>query len=367
MQLFKFVPATSPTILEQGEAINKIVSVMWVERYQDPGEFEIVSKLSSGLWEFLPLGTLISHSNTMEVMIVENHQITEGATEDPVLKTTGRSLDSILEQRIVGVNGARSSSTIAEYVLPSDWTWNQAVKLINDHIAPPANAGDVLTNLTAAAVAGIVGTQAERVLNRGPLSTRLLELLQVDDLGIKTVRRNTFSGFGGSNAQTTFIIHQGANKSASVIFSWKAGDLEKAEYLFSNKRDKNSALVIGRYIYTMVDTGPVNYDRRIMIVDAGDIDEPFSVPPTGADLTTVIQKMQVRGNAALQAQMPVNISRADISKTTKYEYRRDYNIGDFVTLDGNFGAIQVMRVVEYVEIEDENGESSHPTLALPEV
>jgi hypothetical protein len=48
-----------------------------------------------------------------------------------------------------------------------------------------------------------------------------------------------------------------------------------------------------------------------------------------------------------------------------YQYRRDYNIGDLVSIDGNFGQTAVMRVIEYAEIEDENGNSGHPTLALP--
>jgi hypothetical protein len=75
--------------------------------------------------------------------------------------------------------------------------------------------------------------------------------------------------------------------------------------------------------------------------------------------------MHTRGRQALAKQNRVTISRADISKLTNYQYRRDFNVGDLVSLDGNFGQIATMRVVEYVEIEDENGESGHPTLAIP--
>jgi hypothetical protein len=67
------------------------------------------------------------------------------------------------------------------------------------------------------------------------------------------------------------------------------------------------------------------------------------------------------------AQNRITITRADASDITRYEYRKDYNVGDLVSLDGNFGQIAVMRVMEYVEIEDENGESGHPTLALPDI
>jgi hypothetical protein len=35
-----------------------------------------------------------------------------------------------------------------------------------------------------------------------------------------------------------------------------------------------------------------------------------------------------------------------------------------VRVDGNYGAIETMRVVEHVEIEDKSGSSSHPTLEI---
>jgi hypothetical protein len=367
MELFKFNYATDPTVLERGESINRLKTIMWVERYRDPGEFELTAQLSSGLRDFLPLGTLISHADTMEVMIVENHEINEETDSDPTITVTGRSFQTYLENRIVGVNAARTSSTIVEYTLAADWTWNQAVKLINDHIVNTQNSNDALGNVVAQAAAPAAGTSVLRALSKGTVHERLLEILAVDDLGVKTIRRNTFTGFGGSSTQTVLLIFQGSNKTATVRFAWKSGDLDSAAYLFSIKRLKNSALVMGRYVYTMVDTAPTKYDRRIMIVNADDIDGNLSDPPTGTALTTILQKMATRGSEALRSQLLVTISRADVSKLTKYLYRRDYNIGDLVTLDGNFGQTQTMRVVEYVEIEDENGESGHPTLSIPGV
>lgn len=364
MDLFKFNYTTDPTILERGEPINKAKTKMWVERYLEPGEFEIEAPLSTGLREFLPAGTIIGNTDSMEVMIVENHEISEKTIEDPLLTVTGRSLESYLENRIVGVNLARASSTVDEYELAADTTYNQAAKLINDHIvSPPANANDAMGNVLAVAQAYSPATSEARVINRGSVHQRLLEVLAVDDAGIKTIRRNTFGV--GSSTQTQFRIFKGANKANSVIFSWKAGDLEGADYLFSDKKLKNSALVLGRYVYRMVDTGPTKYDRRIAIVPADDLDGHLNAPPTGGALTTLLNKMTVRGQQALKKQTRVTISRTDISEITRYQYRRDYDIGDLVSLDGNFGQIATMRVIEYVEIDDEKGESGHPTLSLP--
>jgi hypothetical protein len=45
-------------------------------------------------------------------------------------------------------------------------------------------------------------------------------------------------------------------------------------------------------------------------------------------------------------------------------YRADYNIGDIVYVIGNYDIAQKMRVTEYAEIEDENGEVGYPTLSM---
>lgn len=365
MDFFKFNPVSSPTVLERGEIINGITRSMWVERYSAPGEFSFTCPLSSGLADFLPAGTLISHVNTAEVMIVENQEIQETEEEDSEIEITGRSFVSYLENRIVGTNQVRSSSTIAPYVLTSDEVWNQIVTMINAHIKTgTANANDALTDVQASTTLG-VGTSVERTIDRGTVLDRVLELLALEELGIRTVRQ----GFNaGSPANTEFQIYQGVDKSADVLFSWRTGDLDAANYLLSLKNLKNSAMVVGQYVAVIVDAGPTNYDRRMMIVDANDIDGHLgAMPTTGTSptLAQVVAAMQTRGNQQLAKQNMVTISQTDVSENTHHAYRGDYNLGDLVTLDANFSQTFIMRVIEYAEIEDENGQSGHPTLALP--
>jgi len=366
VELFKFISATDPTILTEGSIINNAKTIMWAERYNEPGEFEITAPLSSGLLQFLPLGTLISHSDTYEVMIVENHEVSEDEGEDSTITITGRSFESFLEHRIVGMNQVRASSTVQEYSLAANYTWNQIVTLINDHIANATYVDDNVVNVMATTTATGTGVSEVRTYKRDTVHKAVVELLAIDDLGIKIIRRNTFGVAGGSSTQTNMCVHRGINRSASVIFSWKAGDIEGAEYLWSDKKLKNSALVLGRYVNTVVDTaGITKYNRKTMVVNADDIDGNLTAPPSGAALTSVISKMQSRGKDALKSQNRITITRTDLAQVSKYQYRKDFEVGDLISLDGNFGQIAVMRVIEYVEIQDENGESGHPTLTLP--
>jgi Siphovirus ReqiPepy6 Gp37-like protein len=365
VDLFKFVPGADPTVLIEGAAINGTTSVMWTERYRDPGEFEIVAPVSSNLHKFLPVGTIISHTNTLDAMIVENHNIKDDEEKDPIIQITGRSLDAILEDRIVGSNLVQASNLISEYILSATNSWAQAVTMINDHIQTPTDSNDRLPNFYADTSMTGSGTSEARSMDKVTVHAAIMSLLAVDNLGIRVLRRNPF-GKEGANDRTLFRIHNGVDRTANVIFSKKAGDLESSEYLWTNRKYVNSVIVAGRYVNVKVHTaGLTGYNRSMGVVEADDIDGHLDTVPSGATLTAIVAKMQTRGRAAMVQQNRINLIRADLSEMYRFQYRRDYNIGDIVTIDGNYEEITPMRVVEYVEIQDENEEKGHPTLETP--
>lgn len=357
MDIFKFSDPAGMTSPQDGQMINGATRKMWVERYSDPGEFEITAPIRSNLRQFLPIGTLISHTNTREVMVVENIEVTDNEDQDSQLAITGRSLVSILENRLVGVNLARASSTISEYILGAVVSWNQIVTLINAHIYTPTNANDIIPNIHAVTSLTGTGTIEQRNIERGDLLTPVLQLLDVDDLGIRSIR---------GSIDITLDIYKGEDHTKDIIFSWTADDLKASSYLFTNKKWKTSAMVVGRYVWTMVDTsGYVGYTRRMMMVDGSDIDGHLDTAPTGGILTSIVSKMQTRGRQALAKQRDLTITNTEISNHSRYEYRQDYRVGDLVTIEGDYNQQETKRITEYAEIEDENGYSGHPTLNSP--
>jgi hypothetical protein len=369
MELFKFSHGADPMDIIEGEMINGATSKMWVERYSESGEFEIISPISAGLRDFLPEGTMISHTDTLELMIVENHEITEEEDADATVKTTGRSFVSYLEQRIIGADESRLSPIRGELASAEvvETTPVQIVNLIYYTIHPiqTGSEGDDLGPVHAVYEAD-VGTEHQRTFKPQVLWERVKELLAVDDLGIRTFRRNDF-GDHGSPTETQIQVYSGVDRSASLVFSWREGDLDKAQYLFTNKKLKNAALVVTRYLYTVVAGTEEGYDRRFMLVDASDLDNNMTTVPAGAELTALLGQMTTRGEEALRGQTTIVLTQSNLSDIRKYRYRVDFNVGDTVRLVGNFGEIANMRITEYTEIEDENGESSHPTLSLPGV
>lgn len=358
MDLFRLSIVGSPPILGRGDFINNLTSKLWVERYSDLGEFSIEAPLATGLKTFLPLGTLISQVDSKELMIVENHNINDQKEENPIITVSGRSFPGYLDNRIIGSDMARASSTLAPYILSSALSWNQIKTLIDDHIHFTGADDKVEWIQADESVSAIGGEETiDRTIKPGGLWQEVKKLLAVDDLGIKTVRN--------SEAVSTIEIYRGVDRSNSVMFSWNNGDLESAEYLFSQQTEKNAALVVGTYIWLVVDDVEEGYERRFMLVDAADADSFIGEVPTGAGLIYTLAVLAQRGREALRNQSQTSITQADISPTTRYQYRRDFNVGDLVTIDGNFNELAVMRITEYAEVEDENGYVGHPTLEFP--
>ena len=367
MDIFKFNSPTSPTKLESGEVINGLKSKMWIERYREGGEFTLVAKASANMRERLPIGSIISHIDTSEVMIVENHEISDDKGKEPEITITGRGFESFFENRIVGSNKNYPTVTApSDYVLAADYTWEQTVTLISDHILAANLIDDNNALDYVSIIADVAGTSVseERVLPLGDLYQSLLELLAIDDLGLKVLRPGLYSPLGAASPNIAVVIHVGSDRSDEIIFSYDTGEIESADYLWSNKKLKNSALVSGRWVETVVNTAASKYDRRMMLVSASDLDESFESAPTGTDLTNTIAAMQQRGIAALAAQNDIALTKAQVSKdATKAQYRTDFDVGDIITVHGDYSESSSMRVSEYVEIEDENGMSGHPTLS----
>jgi hypothetical protein len=74
--------------------------------------------------------------------------------------------------------------------------------------------------------------------------------------------------------------------------------------------------------------------------------------------------MYERGKDAIRRMNSFSISRSDVSEFTTAVYRKDYFLGDLVSLEDSSSNRAVLRVVEYTEIVDENGNSSHPTFGV---
>ncbi len=213
------------------------------------------------------------------------------------------------------------------------------------------------------------GHLARRYITRGSdLYAGMLDLLNKRKYGVKTIRPGPRSPFSldPTDLSIAVLIHTGVNRVNELIFSYDTGEIVSADYLWSNKKKKNAAFVCGKWVQTQVLTaGEKEYDRRWMFVDAQNIDGDDDTAPTGDHLANVLDEMTKKGEEALANQNDISLIKAEPPKVgIKSVYRVDFDLGDTITVRGNYHESQVMRITEYVEIEDENGEQGYPTLAI---
>jgi hypothetical protein len=366
MDIFKFHPVGNDIDLHDGMYVKGIKSAMWVERYLDAGEFSITANVSSGIRDVLPVGSLISHVNTLEVMIVENHEISDQKGEDLEVTITGRSFETILEQRVAGANKVFPAGEPKPIVLAANFSWVHAVDLIKAHIDPALvlDQADRLGKInTFHYVNNTVGASLVREVKIDDLYSQVQTLLAEDNLGIAVQRP-----FEVGSTTTQLVVHDGVDLRDQVIFSFDAGDITNADYLWSNKSSKNSIMVTSKWAQVMVKNNS-GYDRRVTIIDASEIDEEYNDPPDAGTLAGIQTALTNIGTRALKSMNQVSLSKAQAAKNAKkYTYRNDFKVGDIVLIDGLFNESASMRVTEYVEIFDEKGSSQYPTLSTwPEV
>lgn len=357
-----------------GKPITGYRTATWVERFQTPGEFKIEAPLSSGLYELLPLGSVIGHVETLELMTVENVEIDEEADDEPQLTISGRSFISIMDHRHVGLFGTIVTDWVAIETSGANIEMNSVdlyarlVFLMQNALTSSFDAGIPIPNLEIIeTIPYVPGGTIFTFYPTDNLLKAIIDQIVTWGIGIKTNRRNNFPGTitSTSGGKTDIELYQSTDRTATVKFSPQTGDVESAKYLYTNKNKKTSVLLKGRWVTLMYNGAETGFDRHVLVVSAQDIDEEYDyhLLRNTPDFDEVVERMKKRAVDILARTKEIRMVTATISENSRYRYRVDYKMGDIITLDTNYGDSVIMRVVEFAEVEDENGTSSYPTLS----
>lgn len=442
MDLVRLGPAYSSAYIPD-QLIEGYNSLIWTERFQAPGEFELKSFDVAGLSAALPQDTLVSHLETQEVMQVETHEINivgDGADAEPEITIKGRSATSILEHRWVEADYQKKrrmrqkySATGAAGVLIYNAIDNNSgfdltrgdddpdtEGVINDY---PWTTLDVIPNVV---VTEVVATEGERrwwKLAEGMLYPQLMRILSSQDLGLRCLRPvlpNSVIVFTvkkalaerGTPVRTPrtdvgalrFEIYEGLDRSSTVQFSLLQGHLDKPQYLTSNRLLKSvvevtsGAVKVGD-VYRDGNSGLTGWQRRVHFLDAGTPElppEPEKPEELNSNATNAEKQARAIAIDAWKVKMgkwrnkrdvivadfkeeakkdarrelrtykKIDMFSGDVSPNSPYIYKTHYDLGDTVTIVGDYGKSEKMVVVEYVRSEDVNGEVGYPSLSLPD-
>lgn len=371
---------------DPNDIIDNYETIAWTERYYTFGEFELTTYDVAGAIVKLPINSCISLSTTLQVMVVEEHLIETDEQGTDVLKVSGRSVDGMLDTRIL-VNW--HTSPFPSYIptprqTPSSQTASAILYIINGsflasvtYMSPGfGDAEQILTPVVAIADASVTGlgpTRA-RYLLEGTHEKHVREMLSEIDAGLKSDRVRTS---GVAAGKVALLIYKGRDLRESaaisnyVTFSVDNGDFKRVSYLRSVKNYKNVAVFTGGLdppthaetgyrTLALPNTSPATivagFARRELHVKTVEIfrsDDYVGDPEVDA--------IKIAQDELKKVQRTLFIT-AEISDALKDQYNVSYALGDLITFRGAYGITASMQITEFTFIQDKNGERAYPTL-----
>lgn len=260
---------------------------------------------------------------------------------------------------------------------------------------------------------GILYPQLASIMTDADLGLRVLRPVKVNTAdvvkvdSVQATRGNITRTSTSGITQLRFDIYNGVDHSGDVQLSLLQGHLEKPQYLRSIQPWKSVVDVMtsvpGDWTEQYRNTAPTEaaytgFRRKVLAFDAGQPELPAE-PSKPGDLKSSATDAQKRDHRkamddyidkygkwknkrdgiwsdfrteqqtsvqkALKAARLTMMFQGDLSILSPYKYKVHYDLGDTVSLFGDYGYASTMIVAEYVRTEDAQGDRGFPGLVAP--
>lgn len=349
--------------LQKKELIQGFKSVIWTERYNIPGEFQIVTKSTFNSRAQLAVGTRITRQGSTYVGTVETLADLEDDAGIRLITATGRFMEQILEDR-VAISALADTTTVPNWVLSG--TPRSVIQELFDAICVRGiiSQGDLIPFFTFGTVlpTGNLPEESDTItvtLQPQSLLSAIGQLCQQYNYGFRFVK-------DGEKGRIHFEIYVGNDRTTGqslynpVLFDPNMENLSQISLLASTVGYKNVAYVLAANGAAIVygptgDPTSSGSDRRVLLVSSS------NSGTAGLDLDIALQ---AEGQLALGQQRPIYAFDGQLPPTSSYIYGVDYNLGDKVEERNQDNMGNHMIVTEQIFASDETGETAYPTLSL---
>lgn len=405
------------TTLQPVSLVENYQTLVWTERYSKAGDFQITSNDVNYLINALPLETYVSLRESTVPMIVEAHKIEKKAQSAPLITVVGRSFETVLERRAsvktlpsaalrtpwllpaasasdaayramrmvlgdvlitkggvsilpalspaVSANDAipQISLTLpADYITPA-WsstikyspgdlaavgtTIYQATSAANNLNVPPASNPTFWTALYTGQ-SGVYGTSFNYEIQPADLYSTVMALLGTNHHGLKAVR----PVIGAT--KVALEIYNGADLTSTIAFDAKFDQFDSSTYLLSHQGESNVGYVYGpngsQSVLKTAAAEPSGLARRVLLVD--DTNDANANTTDSRTTRGLIELYKYNATALFDGQIAEQVAAG---------FNSSYFLGDILTLNGEYGLSEQVRVAEYIRTSDATGSKAYPT------
>lgn len=363
--------------------IDTFTSAIWTVRYDEAGDFEIYTPVRLDYIQAMQIGNYLWNRDSDRLMVIETVEIETDAEEGPQLIVTGRSLESILDRRIV--TSSQNFSGNLQSVL--------FAIIQNEVISSGGTRRIPGFSLKTSSDSRITSISISELSIRGEnVYDVVCSLCQANKVGWRILPKGT-GGF-------EFELYVGTDRSYAqsvnpyVTFSPSFENLLNSNYIKSFKSYKNSIYAVGTYQKEVVlqnkykdDNGewvveeqttyeeaevvtwqysetatPSGLARREMFIDNGGVNDGEQ----GGEYATWNAVNKEKAIAELGEHQTTTAFEGELEATRQYIYGEDFNIGDIVQVENEFGITGTVYISEIVFSQDANGITITPTFTSTE-
>lgn len=339
--------------LDDISLVDTYESFIWTDRYYSYGDFELYTAISENILNYIKQDYYLKSRDSEHVMIIEKILISSDVENGNRITVSGRSLESILDRRIIW--GQKTLSGNLQ---------NGIKTLLNECVISPSDNNRKIPNFIfeESTDPAITGLTIDAQYTGDTLYDVIQKICEERNIGFKVTLND--------HKQFIFKLYSGTDRSYDqtevpfVIFSPNFENIINSNYIESKNTLKTITLIGGEgegaaRKYTTVGDG-TGLDRRELFTDARDIssDVGDGVILTEAEYTAQLQQ---RGKEKLAENKDVTSFEGQVETTIMFKYGEDFFNGDVVQIANEYGHETKARILEIVMSENEEGTSVYPT------
>lgn len=346
---------------ESVAVLDDYSSVIWTDRYWEPGDFEIEVPASAEALENYQIDYYIWNSQSEHVMIIEEITVESNAETGPTIILAGRSLESILDRRIIW-----------GLITLSGNLQTAVQKVLNTHVISPSTSSRAIDFLSfeTSTDEAITSLTIDSQYTGDTVLDVIQDICQERNLGFKITMPE--------DGQWVFKLYAGVDRSYGqdenpyVIFSPKFENLMNSNAYTSKTEYKTIALVGGEgegadrtYASVSVSSGGGSgLSRRELFVDARDLSSTVE----GEELSDseYTAQLQQRGAEKLAENIIIETFEGETETTSSFTYGVDFNMGDIVQNQNEYGSTFTSRITEYIWSQDTSEIKAYPSFSVIE-
>ena len=340
--------------------LDQYESLIWTDRYDSAGDFEFYTRFDPSFLDIFQKDYYLKIPVSDRTMIIEDWSISSDIENGTIFKAVGRSLESLLQRRIVW-NQTRILGSVQ----------NGIKKILDRNVISPSNNARKIPNLWFLINndADIVAMDDIDAQFTGDLVYDAVQsMCQSYDLGFR-IRMTDLGDFVFDLYNADDRSFNNDNNNPFVIFSPDFDNLLASDYKVVNSEFKNVARIGGQgegseRKYANVGTAS-GMDRRELFVDANDISLTYTDEDTGESVTVsdteYTNQLKQRGNEKLAEVTAYATFEGEADTSGVFKYGTDFFLGDIVQIRNEYGIESRSRVSEIIFSQDASGFTAIPT------